>query len=66
MRRTNTEKPKDAYGYWFMGKAQYELGNYDGALSNFNTTLEIHPSWEKDWVQPYYEKIENAKNSANQ
>ncbi|MEW8537471.1 MAG: hypothetical protein AB2565_16015 [Candidatus Thiodiazotropha endolucinida] len=59
------KKPKDAYGYWFMGKAQYELGNYENALSNFKATLEIHPTWEKDWVQPYYEKIEHAKQNAN-
>ncbi|MCU7843126.1 MAG: hypothetical protein KZQ93_04725 [Candidatus Thiodiazotropha sp. (ex Monitilora ramsayi)] len=48
-----------------MGKAQYEVGNFDNALSSFKATLGIHPSWEKDWVQPYYEKIENAKKSAN-
>jgi cytochrome c-type biogenesis protein CcmH/NrfG len=59
------KKPKDAYGYWFMGKAQYELGNHESALSNFNKAAEIHPSWVKEWVQPYYEKIENAKENAN-
>ncbi|MCG8067978.1 MAG: hypothetical protein JAY84_08930 [Candidatus Thiodiazotropha taylori] len=56
-------KPKDAYGYWFMGKAQYELGNHESALSNFNKVAEIHPSWVKEWVQPYYDKIENAGNT---
>jgi cytochrome c-type biogenesis protein CcmH/NrfG len=59
------QKPKDAYGYWFLGKAQYELGNYESALSNFNKAAEIHPNWAKEWVQPYYEKIENAKENAN-
>lgn len=59
------EKPNDAYGYWFMGKANYELGNHDIALSNFNKVSEIHPSWVKEWVQPYYEKIENANKNAN-
>ena len=57
------KKPKDAYGYWFMGKAQYELGNHESALSNFNKVAEIHPSWVKEWVQPYYDKIENAGNT---
>ncbi|MCG8066373.1 MAG: hypothetical protein JAY84_00805 [Candidatus Thiodiazotropha taylori] len=59
------KKPKDAYGYWFMGKAQYELGNHEAALSSFNKAAEIHPSWVKEWIQPYYEKIENAKENAN-
>lgn len=58
-------KPKDAYGYWFMAKAQYELGDHESALSNFNKTAEIHPSWVKEWVQPYYDKIENVKQNTN-
>ena len=58
-------KPKDADGYWFMGKAQYELGNHDDAQSNFKKVVEIYPNWERDWVQPYYDKIENAKENSS-
>jgi tetratricopeptide (TPR) repeat protein len=57
------EKPTDAYGYWFLGKAQYQLGNHESALTNFNKAAEIHPGWVKEWLQPYYDKIENAKNA---
>jgi tetratricopeptide (TPR) repeat protein len=59
------EKPNDAYGYWYMGKAQFELGNYEVALTHFNKAAEIYPSWVKEWVQPYYEKIEKANQNAN-
>jgi hypothetical protein len=30
---------------------------YVKALESFNKTIEIFPSWEKEWAGPYIEKI---------
>ena len=58
------KKPKEAYGYWFLGKAYFQKKEYDEATSNFMKAIEIYPSWEKEWVSPYLTKIEAAKNTA--
>jgi len=59
------KKPKEAYGYWFLGKAHFQKKEYEEATSNFKKTIEIHPSWEEEWVSPFLTKIEAAKNTAN-
>jgi len=59
------KKPKEAYGYWFLGKAYFQKMEYDKAESNFEKALEINPHWEEEWVSPYMKKIEVARNSAN-
>lgn len=51
------KKPKDAYGYWFLGKAFYKKEKYTEALDYFNKTSEICPSWDKEWVEPYVKRI---------
>jgi tetratricopeptide (TPR) repeat protein len=52
------KNPKDAYAYWFLGQASYETKDYDKAVDYFNKTVEIFPSWKKDWVEPYMESID--------
>ena len=59
------KKPKDAYGYWFLGKAYYRKEDYKEALNNFNKTIEISPYWDKEWVEPYREKINAKINTTN-
>ena len=54
------KKPEEAYAYWFLGKAYFQRKDYDKAVENFNKAVEIYPSWGKDWVDPFLEKIESA------
>ena len=51
------KNPKEAYAYWFLGKANHQLKKYDKAVEYLNKAKEIYPSWEKDWVDPILKKI---------
>ena len=59
------KKPKEAYGYWFLGKAHFQKKEYEKAKSFFIKTIEIYPTWEEEWVSPYLNKIDAAINTAN-
>lgn len=57
------KKPKEAYAYWFLGKAHFQMKELDNAEEYFKKAVEIYPSWEKEWVKPFLEKIETERNS---
>ena len=57
------KKPKEAYAYWFLGKAHFQMEELEKAEEYFNKAVEIYPSWEKEWVGPFLEKISSAHNS---
>ena len=59
------KKPKEGYGYWFLGKAHFHKKEYDEAAKYFKMAAEIYPTWEKEWVEPYLQKIHSAKSTAN-
>jgi tetratricopeptide (TPR) repeat protein len=52
------KNPMDPYPYWFLGKAYFQLKDFEKSIENFDRAKDISPSWEKDWIQPYLEKIE--------
>ncbi len=54
--------PKSAIAYWYIGRAHYALGNYEEAENSFNTVTDLDPSWEKEHVQPFIEKIQKHTN----
>lgn len=56
-------KPKEAYAYWFLGKAHFQMKKLDKAEEYFNKAVEIYPSWEKEWVGPFLDKIKSERNS---
>jgi tetratricopeptide (TPR) repeat protein len=58
------KNPRDGYPFWFRGQVYYELKEYDKARENFSKVIEIYPSWEKEWVGPYIEKMD-AKNKSS-
>jgi tetratricopeptide (TPR) repeat protein len=53
------KKLQTGYAYWYLGKAYFQIKNFDEALENFNKVIEIYPSWKQEWVDPYLEKIES-------
>ena len=57
------KKPKEAYAYWFLGKAHFQMKELDKAEEYFNKAVEMYPSWEKEWVGPFREKIATERNS---
>ena len=57
------KNPKEAYAYWFLGKAHFKMKEYDQAEDYFKQAVELVPSWEKDWIAPYTEKIAAERNS---
>lgn len=57
------KNPREAYAYWFLGKVHFQIKEYDKAVEYFNKAKEIYPSWEKDWVGPFLEKIEVERKS---
>jgi tetratricopeptide (TPR) repeat protein len=56
-----SKKPKAAYGYWFLAKAYYQKQEFDKAIDNFEKAVEINPSWDEEWVEPYSKKIKEAR-----
>ena len=59
------KKPKEGYGYWFLGKAHFHKKEYDEAAKYFKEAAKINPAWEKEWVEPYLTKINDSKSTAN-
>lgn len=57
------KNPKEAYAYWFLGKAHFQIKEYDKAVKYLNKAKEIFPTWEKEWIGPFLEKIEIARKS---
>lgn len=53
--------PREAYAYWFLGKAHFELTQLDEAENYFKKTIDICPSWGKDWVEPFIERIKQKR-----
>lgn len=57
------KRPQEAYAYWFLGKAHFQLEELDRAEDYFNKVSEIHPSWAKEWVDPFLAKITSLRKS---
>jgi tetratricopeptide (TPR) repeat protein len=57
------KKPRDAYAFWFLGKAYFHMKDFDKAVENFDKVVEIYPSWKNEWVGPYMAQIESQRNS---
>jgi tetratricopeptide (TPR) repeat protein len=57
------KKPKEAYGYWFLGKAYFKKQEYEKAIANLEKAVEIYPSWDEEWIKPYLKRIEEARQS---
>ena len=56
-------KPYDANALWYIAKAYYQKGDYLQAKNYFERVAKAEPSWEKEYVQPYLEKIEGLQPS---
>jgi tetratricopeptide (TPR) repeat protein len=54
-------KPHHAYALWYVAKAYYQKGEHKRAKEYFEKVATAEPSWEKDYVQPYLEKIETSR-----
>jgi TolA-binding protein len=57
------KKPREAYAYWFLGKAHFHLKELDKAEEYFHRAVEIYPTWEKEWVAPFLAKIAAERGS---
>ena len=55
------KKPKKAYGFWFLGKAHFNRKEFDEAEKYVQKAIEIHPSWEEEWVSPYLKNLKPRK-----
>jgi len=49
------KKPNEAYAYWFLGKAHFQMKELDKADEYFHKAVEIYPHWEKESVGPFLE-----------
>jgi cytochrome c-type biogenesis protein CcmH/NrfG len=45
LERLIAREPKNVYGYFFLGSAHFELGDYAKALRAYVTALELEPSY---------------------
>lgn len=52
------KRPNSAMAFWFMGRAYYEQNDYTRAREHFSKTVEIDPSWNKEFVVPFMEKMD--------
>ena len=59
------KKPKEAYAYWFLGKAHFERKEYDQAMDYLNRASKINPSWQEEWVGPFLRRIETKRGSTS-
>ena len=54
-------KPHDGHALWYIAKAYYQKGEHLKAKEYFEKVAKAEPSWEKQYVQPYLEKIETSQ-----
>jgi tetratricopeptide (TPR) repeat protein len=52
--------PNDAHIYWWLGRAYREKGEVKKADDLFSKVKEIEPGWEKEFVEPYVSKTNEA------
>ncbi len=46
---------------WYVAKAYYQKGEHKKAKEYFEKLAKSEPSWEKQYVQPYLEKIDQSR-----
>jgi tetratricopeptide (TPR) repeat protein len=54
-------KPNHSNALWYVAKAYYQQGEYGKAKEYFDKLATSEPSWEKEYIQPYLEKIEKSQ-----
>ena len=57
-------KPHDGQALWYIAKTYYQKGEHLKAKEYFEKVAKAEPSWEKQYVQPYLEKIEMSQQSS--
>jgi cytochrome c-type biogenesis protein CcmH/NrfG len=51
--KRETEFPKDANVFWYRGRALYQLGQFEEALTAFAKAEYLAPSWKTSHTEPY-------------
>lgn len=60
-------KPHHVNALWYIAKAYYQKGDHLKAKDYFEKVAKAEPSWEKQYVQPYLEKLRDCRRQpANQ
>ena len=49
--------PNHSLAVWWLAKAKYKLGKNEEAKKLFETLLELEPSWNESYIEPYLKKI---------
>ena len=49
--------PNHSNAIWWMAKAKFRMGEEEEAKALFEKLIELEPSWEDDYIQPYIKKI---------
>ena len=49
--------PNHSNAVWWMAKAKFRMGEEEEAKALFEKLIELEPSWEDDYIQPYIKKI---------
>jgi len=57
-------KPHDGHALWYVAKAYYQKDEHRKAREYFEKLAKAEPSWEKEYVQPYLEKIGTSQTSS--
>lgn len=50
--------PKDPNVYWYRGKAYYQLGRFEEALTAIRQAHQLAPTWREEHTEPYLKAIE--------
>lgn len=54
-------KPHNSDALWYVAKAYYQKEDYSKAKEYFEKLVKAEPSWDKQYVQPYLEKIDRSR-----
>ena len=49
--------PNHSDALWWMAKAKFRMGEEQEAKMLFEKLIELEPSWEDEYIQPYIKKI---------
>ena len=54
------KRPGDTYALWYLGLAQFRLGEHAAARMTFSKLVELAPDWEESHVDPMLAKMTDA------
>ena len=56
-RKELIKRPNSAISYWYIGRSYFEQQKFSEAKEAFRKAIDIDPSWDKEYIAPFMESM---------